>query len=108
MQLEFAELQYDSILRNSFNQLAFITFCAILREPRLSELRKLARNLESVFGGTYTRTCEQTFSCIKQNKLKFRPRISDVNLNDAMQIGIPKMESNVNPIAELRQDQVSH
>jgi hypothetical protein len=99
-------MQYDSILRNSFNQLAFVTFYATLPQPRLSELRKLARNLESVFGGTCT--CENTLSRIKQNKLKFRPRFSDVHLNDAMQIGIPKMETNVNPLAEVRQDQVSH
>jgi hypothetical protein len=106
LQLELAELQYHSILRNSFNQLPFIIFHAILREPRLSELRKLTRNLESVFGGTYT--CEQTFACIKQNNVKFRLRISDVHLNDAMQIGITKMESNVNPLGELRQAKGSH
>jgi hypothetical protein len=43
-----------------------ITFYASLPVFRLSQLRKLARNLATVLGSTYT--CEQTFSRTKQNK----------------------------------------
>jgi hypothetical protein len=59
---------------------------------RSSELRKLARNLASVFGSTCT--CEQTSLCIKQNKSKFSSRITDLHLDDVMGIGISKIETN--------------
>jgi hypothetical protein len=55
LQLELLELQYDSILRSSFNQEALLTFYASLPVSRLSEFRKLARNLANVVGSTYTR-----------------------------------------------------
>jgi hypothetical protein len=82
------------------------TFYASLPVSRFSELRKLARNLASAFGSTYT--CEQAFSRMKQKKSKFHSRISDVHLHDVMRTGISKMEPNVNSLAEQRQAQVSH
>jgi hypothetical protein len=83
----------DSILYNSFNQEALITFYASLPVSWFSELCKLAQNLSSVFGSTYT--CEQTFSCMKQNKFKFHSRITNVHLHNVLQIDISKMEANV-------------
>jgi hypothetical protein len=44
---------------------------------------------------------------MKQNKLKFHSRITDVHLHDVMQICISKMEPNVNSLAEQRQAQFS-
>jgi len=41
-----------------------------------------------MFGGLYT--CEQAFSHMKQNKFKFRSRITDVYLHDAMRVDISK------------------
>jgi hypothetical protein len=55
-QLELAELQCDSILRDSFNQEYFITFYAPLPVSLFSELRKLERNLVSVSAKKWT--CE--------------------------------------------------
>jgi hypothetical protein len=66
LQLESTELQYDSILHSSFNQEFLIAFYASLPVSQFSELLKLAQNLASVFGSTYTR--EQAFSHMKQNQ----------------------------------------
>jgi hypothetical protein len=98
LQLELTELQYDSILQSSFNQEAFITFASIsvLSVPS-------AQNLASVFGSTYT-----SFSCMKQNKLMFCSRITNVHLYDVMQIVISNMEPNVNSLVGQRKAQVSY
>lgn len=48
-------MQYYSILSCSFNLEALITFHSSLLVSRTSELPKLARDLASVFGNTYTR-----------------------------------------------------
>jgi predicted PolB exonuclease-like 3'-5' exonuclease len=107
LKLELIKLQqHDSTLLSSFNQEALITFYASLPLSRFSDLRKLARNLASVSGSTYT--CEQAFSRMKQNKSKFRSRITDVHAHDVMQIVISEMEPNINSLAEQRKAQVSH
>jgi hypothetical protein len=43
---------------------------------------------------------------MKQDKPKFRLRITDVHLRGVMQIGISKMKPNINSFAEQRQAQV--
>jgi hypothetical protein len=73
-------------LSNSLNQEAPVTFYASLPVSWFSELGKLARNLARVFGSMYA--CEQAFSHMKEKKLKFHSRITDVILHDAMRIGI--------------------
>jgi hypothetical protein len=91
-------------LHSSFNQEALITFYASLPVSQSSQFHKLAWNLASVFCSTYT--CEQAFSCMKQNKSKFHSRITNVHLHDVMQTGISNMEPNI--LVGQRQAQVSH
>jgi hypothetical protein len=84
-------------------QEALISFYASLPVSRVSDLRKLATNLASVFGSTCT--CEQAFSRMEHNKSKLRSRITCVNLHDVMRTGISNVEPNVNSLAEQRQAQ---
>jgi hypothetical protein len=63
-------------------QFCFIYFYASLLVSQFSELRKLTRNLASLFGNTCT--CEQAFSRTKQNKSKFLSRITDGHLHDVL------------------------
>jgi hypothetical protein len=93
-------------LRSSFKREALITFYASVPIFMFSELWKLARNLASAFGSICT--CEQDFSCMKQNKSKFRSRITDVHVHDVMRIVISNMQSHVDSLAEQSQAQVSH
>jgi hypothetical protein len=67
-----------TIFPSSFNQEALITLYASLP---VSQFRKLTRNLASVFGSIYT--CEQAFSCMKQNNSKFSSSITYVHLHDS-------------------------
>jgi hypothetical protein len=96
-QLQLIRLQYDSILHNSSNQETLITFHASLLVPWFSELCKLAWNLASVFGSTYT--CEQAFHV--WNRTKFLSRITSVHLHDMMRSGTSKTE-NKHSLAEQR------
>jgi hypothetical protein len=43
LQFEVTELQYDTVLRSSFNQEALVTFCASLPVSRFAMLCKLAQ-----------------------------------------------------------------
>jgi len=52
--------------------------------------------LASAFGSTYTR--EQALTCMKQNKWKFCPRITDVHLLEVMWIGIAKTKPKVHSL----------
>jgi hypothetical protein len=84
-------------LHSSFNQETLIIFYASLP---VSQFSKLAWNLASLFGSTYT--CGQAFSHMKQNKLKFHSTMTDVHLHDVMQTGIS------DSLLEQRQAHVLH
>jgi hypothetical protein len=53
LQLDLTEL-YMSHLHSSFRQEAFITVCASLSVPQLSELCTFVKIMESVLGKSYT------------------------------------------------------
>jgi hypothetical protein len=94
LQFELIELQYDSFMRNSFNQEALTFLHASLPVSRFSELRKLAHNLASAFGSTHVNR-------LSHKKLKFCSRITDVN-------SISKMEPNLNSLSKQTQAKFSH
>jgi hypothetical protein len=61
-----------------------------LAVSRFFELRKLTRNMASEFGSTLRVHVNRLFSRVKQNKWKFRSRISDMHLHDVMRNGFQK------------------
>lgn len=67
------KFQRDSILRCSFNQKALSAQYASLTVSQFFAARKLARNLASVFGGTYTRGQDLPCMKVKQSSVQGSP-----------------------------------
>jgi hypothetical protein len=76
LQLELIDMQSDHTVKEMFN--------AVTLAEKFPFMKKFAGKMFSVFGSTYI--CEQSFSCLKINKSKYRCSLTDINLQAVMRI----------------------
>ncbi|XP_025086818.1 general transcription factor II-I repeat domain-containing protein 2B-like [Pomacea canaliculata] len=91
LQLELMDLQSDPAMKEAFNSAKLVDFYKSLSADNFPHLRKFAMKMFSLFGSTYI--CEQSFSCMKINKNKYRGLLTDTNLEAVLRIST----SNLNP-----------
>jgi hypothetical protein len=85
LQLEFAELQCDSTLKDKFLNVPILDFYSkYLSKETYPTIYKHATFISSMFGSTYR--CEQLFSQMKKIKSGIRSRITDEHLEDSLRI----------------------
>jgi hypothetical protein len=67
-----------------FNTVTLVDFYKSLSAEKFPCVKKFAGKMFSIFGSTYI--CEQSFSCMKINKSKYRCSLTDINLQAVMRI----------------------
>lgn len=110
LQLELIELQCDNDLKALFekeHEDNIEKFYQKLDVIKFKNLRALAQRMLVIYGSTYI--CEQTFSVMKHNKSKTRPRLTDGHLEAVLKIAT----SNFTPdyeklVGNCKQLHVSH
>ena len=85
IQLEIIDMQCDSDLKNEFAENDLNKFHQYLL-PGYPNLTAHAAKLLSMFGTTYL--CEQVFSVMSINKINFRSRLTDTNLNHILKLTV--------------------
>ena len=106
LQLEVLDLQANDIMKSLFKTENLIQFYAKLSEFNYSKLKDFARKIISIFGSTYI--CEQTFSKMKYIKSKYRTRLTDLHLENFLQIGSSHFTPNITNLSSSKQSQSSH
>ncbi|XP_025099127.1 general transcription factor II-I repeat domain-containing protein 2B-like [Pomacea canaliculata] len=91
LQLELIDLQSDHAMKEAFSFAKLVDFYKSLSADKFPHLRKFAMKMFSLFGSTYI--CEQSFSCMKINRNKYRGSLTDTNLEAVLRIST----SNFNP-----------
>jgi hypothetical protein len=92
-QLELIDLQANDELKAIFKNENLISFYDKLEDSYYPILKNNARKIISIFGSTYL--CEQTFSKLKYIKSKNRSRLTDLHLENYLQIGLSKLKPNL-------------
>jgi hypothetical protein len=107
LQLEFAELQCDSTLKDKFLNISILEFYSkYLSKEKYPGIHKHAIFITSMFGSTYK--CEQLFSQMKNVKSSIRSRITDEHLESSLRIATTNIEPDLKVILRQKQCQISH
>ena len=107
LQLEVADLQNDSTLKDKFLGSSLVDFYSKYVSPtKYPEVRKNALFMLSMFGSTYL--CEQLFSRMKHVKSRIRTRITDAHLEGCLQIAITDIKPDIDKLVQQKMCQISH
>lgn len=111
LQMEMVEFHEDIGLKDKFSQVPkdlpcdqfWINYVSADKYP---ELKKLAVQLCTMFGSTYT--CESAFSKMSFIKNRFRSRLTDTHLNNLMRISCTTSTPNFKEIVKSKKCHFSH
>ena len=84
MQIEVVEMQFHSVLKQSYEKNTLIDYYASLDQIAFPRLHLFSLRIASTFGSTYL--CEQLFSMLRYNKNCYRNRLSDANLKSQLKL----------------------
>jgi hypothetical protein len=98
LQLELIDMQSDHTVKEMFNAVTLVDFYKSLSAEKFPCMKKFAGKMFSIFGSTYI--CEQSFSCLKINKSKYRCSLTDINLQAVMRISTSNLTPDFKKIVE--------
>lgn len=105
LQMEIIDLQEDISLQ-MYKTVSTEEFWGKHVPEKYANCKKLAVNLTTMFGSTYV--CEASFSKMNFLKNKYRSRLTDGHLEDALRICCSSREPNYKKMAQDRQCSLSH
>ncbi|XP_017794537.1 PREDICTED: general transcription factor II-I repeat domain-containing protein 2B-like [Habropoda laboriosa] len=107
LQMEHCEMCCDTQLKEKFHQVGLGEFYkTYLHKDKYPAFYKHALSMVSLFGNTYA--CEQLFSRMKHIKSQVRTRITDVHLENCLDVATTSVEINFDALSSVKQSQMSH
>jgi hypothetical protein len=85
-------------VKEMFNAVTLVDFYKSLSAEKFPCMKKFAGKMFSIFGSTYI--CEQSFSCLKINKSKYRCTLTGINLQAVMRISTSNLTPDFKKIVE--------
>lgn len=105
LQMEIIDLQEDISLQ-MYKTASTEEFWGKHVSEKYANCKTLAINLATMFGSTYV--CESSFSKMNFLKSKYRSRLTDAHLEDALRIACSPREPNYRKLAQDRRCNFSH
>ena len=106
LQMESAELQSDTILKQKHADVGIPKFYSFLSRERFPRLLFATARIIAMFGSTYV--CEQFFSSMKANKSVIRSRLTDEHLQATFGVATSnELKPNIGLLADAKRCQLS-
>ena len=106
LQMELAELQGDTILKQKHADVGIPKFYSFLSRERFPRLLSATARIIAMFGSTYV--CEQFFSSMKANKSVIRSRLTDEHLQATLRVATSnQFKPNIGLLADAKRCQLS-
>ena len=106
LQMELAELQSDTILKQKHADVGIPKFYSFLSRERFPRLLSATARIIAMFGSTYV--CEQFFSSMKANKSVIRSRLTDEHLQATFRVATSnELKPNIGLLADAKRCQLS-
>ena len=106
LQMELAELQSDTILKQKHASVRIPKFYSLLSRERFSRLLSATARIIVMFGSTYV--CEQFFSSMKANKSVIRSWLTDEHLQATLRVPTSnEFKANIRHLADAKRYQLS-
>ena len=106
LQMELAELQSDTILKQKHADVGIPKFYVFLSRERFPRLLSATARIIAMFGSTYV--CEQFFSSMKANKSIIRSRLIDEHLQATLRVAISnEFKPNIGQLTDAKRCQLS-
>ncbi|CAL9684507.1 unnamed protein product [Knipowitschia caucasica] len=103
MEMEVKNLQNSVQLKS---QQSSGHFCSLVDPNDFKNLNEVALKVSALFGSTYL--CESAFSDMNAIKSKYRTRLTDQHLNDAIRVNLSSYTPQYSSLVEAMQCQPSH
>ena len=106
LQMELAEPQLDSILKQKHADIGIPKFYLFLSRERFPRLLSATARIIAMFGSTYV--CKQFFSSVKANKSVIRSRLTDEYLQATLRVATSnEFKLNIGHLADAKRCQLS-
>ncbi|CAM5161300.1 unnamed protein product [Natator depressus] len=106
MQMEFVELQCDTILKQKYTDVGIPEFYQFLSQERLPMLFSTSARIMAMFESTYI--CEQFFSSMKINVYVLRSKLTDEHLQATLRlVSSQDIKPNIDALVDAKRCQLS-
>ena len=96
LQLELVDMQCSNSLKEDFQEGGAVkSWTESIQKDQFPNARKVAIFILTMFGSTYTKSCESSFSHMNAIKTNTRSSMSNDRLQDSMRIALTSFQSNL-------------
>jgi hypothetical protein len=105
--MELNDIQCSSVLEEKYKNVGLLDFYSkYIEKEKFPAIRSHALFMMSLFGSTYV--CKQLFSWMKKVKSKVRTQLTEVHLENSLQIASFHIKADTDKLVKQKQCQISH